>query len=574
MAALGIVAAAGCRSTSQPFVAREAPHSLTERVAQVGEIVSEPIAVEPVVFDDTATAESPIDSSIPAPPDAQLLAPQTSLTGPARERLATPQADNTSTAPSAELIVTSVRNHFPLVQQAIAGRVVASGQALSASGAFDHKLDAFSQSQPLDFYENYRHSVGIKRDTYWGGQTFAGYRVGRGDFEPWYLERETNRGGEFKAGFLAPLIRDRVIDANRAELWQAQWERTRVEAEIDMALIDSVREGLIAYWEWVAAGANLRVADAVLQLGLDRADFLSKEVKEGQKARIDLVDNQRIIVSRQAKQIDARRKVEQTAAKLSLFLRTQAGQPIVLSADALPADFPAIEKLDQSVAGPDIAYAQSRRPELAELRVIRRQLGIALSQANNETWADVDGGILVGQDAGEPTSSKRDKSEFELEATVTLSVPLERRKALGKIREIRGKMAQLNAKSRFATDKIGAEVAFSRAALIAAGERVGQTTEGLRLAEQMLSAERVLYEEGQSTLFNLNIREQQAAEAAAERVSAQLDYYVALAGYGASLGFATTLNTALVASLPAEDAGDDRVEERIEPAGQLVAPGQ
>ena len=85
---------------------------------------------------------------------------------------------------------------------------------------------------------------------------FAGYRNGRGIFEPWYLERETNKGGEFKVGFMAPIVRDRVIDANRAELWRAQLERDRVEPEILAVVIGSVREGSFAYWDWVAGGGE------------------------------------------------------------------------------------------------------------------------------------------------------------------------------------------------------------------------------------------------------------------------------------------------------------------------------
>ena len=77
----------------------------------------------------------------------------------------------------------------------------------------------------------------------------------------------------------------------------------------------------------------------------------------------------------------------------------------------------------------------------------------------------------------------------------------------------------------------------AHAALTAAAERVGQTTEGLALAEQMQTAEQRLYELGQSTLFNLNLREQQTAEAAVNRVAALYDYHVALADYAAALGF-------------------------------------
>lgn len=431
-------------------------------------------------------------------------------------------------------VVTSVRNHFPLIQQAVAGRTIASGQVLSASGAFDHKLEGFSESQPLDFYENYRHSLGVKRETTWGGTTYAGYRLGRGIFEPWYLERETNKGGEFKVGFMAPVVRDRWIDANRAALWQAQLERRRVEPEILAQVIRSVRDGSVAYWDWVAAGVNYRIALGLLELAEQRTEGLEAQVEAEEKAEIDLVDNRRIIASREAKVIEARRKLEQTAVKLSLFFRSSDGRPLVNDAALLPGEFPELQEM--ALLQADIQQALLQRPELAELQLVRRQLSVALQQACNETRPDVDAGLKLAQDVGEPTSSKRDKSEFELEALVTLSVPLQRRKALGKVRSLRGKLAQVSAKTRFASDKIVAEVQVAFAALTAARERVQRVEESYRLALKMQQAEQELFDLGQSTLFNLNLREKQAAEAAAEKAGVMLEYYIALADYAAALG--------------------------------------
>lgn len=443
--------------------------------------------------------------------------------------VATPQPDE---------IVASVRDHFPMIREAIANRVIASGEALSAQGAFDRKLEGYSNAQPLDFYENNWHKWGVKRDTMWGGQVGAGYRIGRGSFEPWYKERETNDLGEFGVSLTAPIIRDIDIDANRAELWRAQLERNRVEPIIRAQVLLAIRNGMAAYWEWVAAGANREIAQNVLQLGLDRVDILERQIELGEKADIDLVDNQRIIVSRRAKLIDARRKQQQAAVKLSLFFRDELGQPLVIPIDGPAPDFPETHLPDEETLADDVDFAVANRPELEELMVAQQQLNVAYRQAQNEFLPDVDAGLFLGQDVGNPTSDD-DKSEFEIEATLTVSVPLERRKARGKIRQVRGKAAQLRAKTQFASDKVGAEVRVARAALIAAAERVIQTEEGVRLAERMQLAEKRLFDEGQSTLFNLNIREQQTAEAAGNLVAAQLEYFVASADYSAALGLET-----------------------------------
>ena len=57
-----------------------------------------------------------------------------------------------------------------------------------------------------------------------------------------------------------------------------------------------------------ASTANYQVAKQVLDLGLKRKSFLERQVKLGEKADIELVDNERIILSRSAKLTDALQK--------------------------------------------------------------------------------------------------------------------------------------------------------------------------------------------------------------------------------------------------------------------------
>ena len=527
-----ILCVLGCRSQRKQFTAAEPTHL---------------IEVQQTAFQDEAkasnspTANPQKKSEETIEEDANKTPEPIPLPVPLAEVGENSEVSEDSNPLHLETVISSVHSHFPLIRQAIANRRIASGEALSASGAFDHKLNAFSESQPLGFYENYRQEIGLKRATMWGGQTFAGYRVGRGLFEPWYLERETNAGGEFKAGFMAPLVSDRWIDANRAALWQARLEQRRVEPEIMAVVIMSVRDGTIAYWNWVIAGANYQIADDQLQIALKRNKGLQAQVKAQEKAPLDLTDNRRIIVSREAKVIDARRKLEQAAVKLSLFYRSAEGTPTLPQDSQLPQEL--MDNLLREILtngvpleADDANFALGQRPELEELRIVRRQLSVALRQARNETLPDVDGGFNVSQDMGEPTSDKRDKSELEIEALITISVPLERRKALGKVRSLRGKLAKLNAKNQFTSNKIVAEVRMARAALTAAHGKVRRADESYHLALQVQRAEQGFFDFGESSLFNLNIREKQTAEAAAERAQALLEFLVAHADYLAAMG--------------------------------------
>lgn len=433
-------------------------------------------------------------------------------------------------------VLTSIYSSYPLLESAHRERDVRIGERLSASGAFDTKLKGESLNQPVGFYRTYRQKIGVEQPLYGGGTAFTQYRIGRGQFEPWYQERNTNDGGEVKAGVIVPLLQGRRIDERRAELFKANVELESVEPEIRGQLLEFVRLGTIAYWDWVAAGRNVEIAESLLKNALDRTDGLGTRVDEGDLEPIALVDNDRLLASRRAKLVDAERKLRQTAVKLSLYLRDAGGRPFVPTDDRLPSGFP--DPLPGLLDNADfeIARAIDLRPEMAVVDFDRRRAEIELDQACNLTDPQLDAGITGSQDVGAPTSSKRDKSRLELEAGLALEVPLQRRKARGKVLQSRAKLAQINAKRRFTMDKIAVEVRDALIAVDATYRRYEQARTAQQLAERMRQAEQDAFDLGSSDLFLLNAREQQAAEAATDVVSALADHFRALADYRAAIG--------------------------------------
>ena len=433
-----------------------------------------------------------------------------------------------------DAVVSSVYANFPLLEAARFQRNVANGEILSAEGNFDTKLKGSTTNQPVGFYQTYRQTLGVSQPLYGGAEVFGGYRVGRGSFEPWYQERQTNGNGEFKGGVQVPLARNRAIDERRAQLWKATYARQRTEPEIQGQLIEFVRDGSLFYWEWVAAGQKQRVADRLLKLAVDRNEGIRTRVKAGDLDPPDADDNQRIIVSREAKLIDATRKSRQSAVKLSLYYRDDVGQPVIPSEEWAPS-FPEPTEIREEENYGDISLALARRPEILAIDILRREIDIDYASAQNDFRPQVDALVLGSQDNGTPTSSKKDKSPFELEAGIYAEVPIQRRKARGKISSIEAKVSQILAKRDMIEDKITTEIQSAHAALSAAWQRVGKARESVRLARYMAEVELKKFEAGSSDLLLVNLREQQAAEAAEAEVDALLDYYQSRAIYRAAM---------------------------------------
>ncbi len=433
-------------------------------------------------------------------------------------------------------VVNSVHESYPLLAAALLENSIADGKQLATWGKFDTKFKSASQNGALGFYETYRQDIGFVQPIYSGGEFFSGYRIGRGNFQPWYQERQTNEGGEFKAGFRVPLLKNREIDERRAALWRATYEQQRVRPEVRAQLIMFVREASIAYWTWIATGQQYRIWQQALELSEERNSRLQRRVEEGDLDPPALQDNLRSIALRESKLIDRGRKLQQSAVKLSLFYRSADGSPIIPEPSQL-RDFPEPTEFLASQLESDIQVALSQRPELAALDALYRQVNVDLAEANNEFLPSVDAQVWNSQDMGEPTSSKRDKSRYELEASLFIDVPLQRRKARGKSHAAEAKLSQVAVKRRFTQDKIVAEVQAAFAGLTAAYDRLGKAREAKRLAEYMADVERRRFELGQSGLLDVFIREQSAIEAADGEVEALLEYFAALANYTAALAF-------------------------------------
>lgn len=467
-----------------------------------------------------------------------------------------------------EDIIASVHRSFPLVQAAFQERQIADGNQLSSWGEFDTKFKASSESGPLGFYETYRNSLGVTKPLYGGGEVFGGYRNGGGDFQPWYEERETNDGGEFKAGIRVPLIRDRDIDARRAALWRATYDQQIADPIIRAMLIDFSRSASLAYWKWIASGQKVRIGREWLKLAQERNDVIKRRVELGDLDRPVLVDNVRAIAKREAKLADSRRELQQAAVKLSLYLRDEAGQPLVASEDSVP-DFPFLRNPTPEQLNSEIYRARRNWPELQALDLKWQQLRVDYAEACNLTRPGLDAQLIGSQDVGQPTSSKRDKSEFEIEAGLFFDVPLERRKGRGKMVVVQAKMNRVAAKRRMVADKVTADVQAAWAGLLQSQQATLKARAAVRLADEMARIERFKFGVGESDLLKVALREQYALEAAEDAISATHEHFIALAQFAASIAVERP-NTDLLPALPVSP-GPQSVEDllpKLEPQPQ------
>ena len=198
----------------------------------------------------------------------------------------------------------------------------------------------------------------------------------------------------------------------------------------------------------------------------------------------------------------------------------------------------------------DLASALTRRPEPRLLMYEIDQIDLDRRLASNNLLPSLDVVAEASQDAGVPASSLNDKGQLELVVGFQGEVPIQRRKARGKIQSTTAKIAQVAEKLRLQRDRIGAELQTAYNGLILAAKIVEQSEISLRAAWDTLSRYRFAFERGKIDLIYLNLLETKTNETEIKLIEAQQRWFSALAEMQATLGLDPLDQAMLLTALP------------------------
>jgi outer membrane protein, heavy metal efflux system len=433
-------------------------------------------------------------------------------------------------------VLASVKTYHPLLMAELGSAEAATAEARAARGELDLTVTAQARAAVLGYYDPQRVDLLLEQPTTLLGATlYSGYRIGRGRIAPYYGEQATLEGGELRGGVRVPLWQDRAIDARRAGIGSSRAGQKGAEANLRATRIELERDAALVYFSWVAAGLRERVAVTLLKLASERDAQIASKVALGALPSIEQLDNQRAIMDRKQRLVQACRVREKLGFELSLYLRDGAGRPRVASAEDLPAELGGPQTL------PSVTLAAERalrsRPELDAYEAMLEQARIELSLAENRVAPRVDVFGEVSKDLGAgPSELVTSLQKPVVEVGATLSLPLWLRKARGKRDAAEAKLQTTESKADYARDKVVYEVRDAYSAERAATERVQAARSAAILAEQLARGERTRLELGATTLLFVNLREQQAADAEVNVIDAMAEWNLAHARARAAMG--------------------------------------
>ena len=429
-------------------------------------------------------------------------------------------------------LLDSVRNRYPPLLIALIEQDIAAGRLRQAEGAFDLGFSLRAGIAPKGYYDGSSGDISLdQRLPFWGGNVFAGYRRSSGLLADYDKDR-TQRDGEYRAGLRFNLLRDGPIDRQRAELMKARLDLGLADPFIQRQKLDIVRVATRSYYQWVAAGLRESVAREQLKVAEDRAAALTEQANKGMVAPIVVTDNERLIVSRQLIVTQSRRRFEAASLELSLFYRGPDDLPITPARERLPQDLPAAE-LPARLG--DVSLLESvaeLRPELRRVRLLKEKVEVDLRLARNATLPNLD--LTLGVTRNEGGGPFPDLQRNETRAGLEFRIPLQRNEALGRTQVSEAELRRLDQDLYFVRDRIRVEIKDGWSALAAASELLIVARRNVELSDLLVKAEQTRLRQGATDLLALQIREQALLEAQFAVVSAQADFFAALADYRAA----------------------------------------
>jgi outer membrane protein TolC len=405
-----------------------------------------------------------------------------------------------------DLYALVLENH-PVASQANLLRDEAKQQLRMARGNFDPKVEmAYERKQFNDrVYWNdwaFAFKVPLISNT---DLKFTHYTA-----EGVYINpRETlPNNGLSGIGIEVPIGRGLFIDERRAVLRQAILFKDMNEAERIAILNDLLLNAALDYFAWAYVVNRQQILEKAVNLAEIRYRLVRQNVVEGAEAAIDSTE---AAITVQARRIEARKgrlDVETLGLKLSTYLWSPDGQPLVWNTQVLPPPFDLNPQVNPVNINNLLEMAIENHPELQMLRIKQEILNydFRLARENLKPQLNLNYEyIFPGRGIIDGVSEWNWGESYKVSAGV--SIPIFLRKERGKFELTKIKLTTNQLKLNEKEVKIRVDLENQANYLETYFDLSNTYRELVANSQRLLDVENLKFLNGESTLFLVNQRE-------------------------------------------------------------------
>ncbi|WP_298468494.1 TolC family protein [uncultured Erythrobacter sp.] len=453
------------------------------------------------------------------------------------EAVGAPLEDALSSGPLLpEAVLRSSALRFPSILESFEREAAARSDQLAADGAFDLMLEAeYYDRFTGTFSGGYAEVKATQPIAPYGAKVFGSYRLSDGRFPIYENIYNTNQVGEFKVGALFSLLRDSRIDKRRFAIEDTRLAASQAGLDVLLVQLNVQHEALKSYWLWTAAGNEIEVYEELLEIAQARAVGLGRQFRAGAIPRIALTENEQNIIRRKTLLEEAKRNFATASNSLSYYLRDTAGRLIAPTRDQLPSSeqletLPDMQEL-LAMRRTDIL---DRRPELQNFKIALERAANKVELRENDLQPRLDASVELSRDFGSIGDGGPTFDSTDTLVGVTLTVPLQRREARGRLQRAEAELRELELRERRIADQIQVQLDNILTNLNAALRLADLADDEVQQASAMVAAERKRFSLGAGDFFLVNLREESAADAQIRAIRADLTGRLAEASFNAA----------------------------------------
>jgi outer membrane protein len=359
------------------------------------------------------------------------------------------------------------------------------------------------------------------------------------------------------AQIIQPLARNFGVDTNKQRITVAQNSERGSRAQFEGRVMDTVRDVSFAYLDLVFSIRNLEVARQSLTLAQDLLRNNRIQVEVGTMAPIDVLEAEAEVAAREEAVIVAEEAIKTNQDNLKSLINDPDSKDF-WTMEYNPSDAPTMEEVQVDIDAA-VATALQRRPELEQSRIELETRTYNVKYTKNQMMPQLDavgsfalngigGTQLIRQDfAGQPSlivpGSYGDAvdqifgGQFrDWSLGLQVSYPLGNSQVVAQHAQAqvsaRQQQAQINANEIF----VAQDVRQSARSVETNRKRIDATRVARELAQRRLEAEQKKFEVGMSTSFLIVQAQRDLAQAAANELSALIDYNKAIVAFERARG--------------------------------------
>lgn len=413
-----------------------------------------------------------------------------------------------------------VKKHHPVAYQADLTAQQGELYLIKARGGFDPKLKGSVDQKYFEDKQYYSYiNGGLVIPTWFGASLQAGYNNNEGEF----LSREsfTNPEGIWNAGVSLNLGKGLFIDQRRADLKQAEYLRSSTQLERDLVLNQLNFDASIAYFEWFKAYRKVLVyKESVINADI-RFQGIKESVINGDKAPVDTL---KANIQLQ----DWKLKLEQSLVAeknkivwLNTFLWQDGFVPLELDSMVFPTILDSDLKFDPLL---NVEPFIDKHPE-----VLIYNNDIEISRIDYRLYKEALKPTLELKYNALSGNSSYNVEDYNWGAKFSYPIFTRKERASVKIQGL--KIEQKNTGLINKREQIRYKILSSYNQLTSSNDQIIIQGDALEMYQQLFESELTLFNIGESSLFLVNIREQELIESKVKLIDVDFQKQFANASY-------------------------------------------